>query len=36
MSINLLVLAALTLVAVVGSLYSVARDGYQRIPTRRF
>jgi len=35
MSIDLLILAALALAGIVGSIVSVARDGYQRIPTRR-
>lgn len=35
MTIDLLILAALALVGVAGSVLSVARDGYQRIPTRR-
>ena len=36
MTIDLLILAALALVGVAGSVLSVARDGYPRIPTRRF
>lgn len=35
MSIDLLILAALAVAGIAGSLLSVARDGYQRIPTRR-
>jgi hypothetical protein len=35
MSIDLLVLAALAVAGIVGSVLVVARDGYQRIPTRR-
>jgi hypothetical protein len=34
MSIDLLILAALAIVAVAGSIVLVARDGYRRIPTR--
>lgn len=35
MSIDLVILAAIALVGIVGSVLAVARDGYQRIPTRR-
>jgi hypothetical protein len=35
MTIDLLILAALALAGIVGSVLAVARDGYQRIPTRR-
>jgi hypothetical protein len=36
MTINLVILAALAVIGVVGSFLTVARDGYQRIPTRRY
>ena len=35
MSIDLIILAALAIAGIVGSVLAVARDGYQRIPTRR-
>ena len=35
MSIDLIILAALSIAAVVGSVVLVARDGYRRVPTRR-
>ena len=35
MSIDLVILAALAIAGIVGSVLAVARDGYQRIPTRR-
>ena len=35
MSIDLIVIAALSVAAVFGSLVLVARDGYRRVPTRR-
>ena len=35
MSIDLIILAALAVAGIAGSFMVVARDGYQRIPTRR-
>ena len=35
MSIDLIILAALSIAAVAGSVVLVARDGYRRVPTRR-
>lgn len=35
MTIDLIILAALALAAAIGSVATVARDGYRRIPTRR-
>jgi len=35
MSIDLALLASLAVIAVIGSVTAVARDGYGRIPTRR-
>ena len=35
MTIDLLVLAVLAVAGIAGSVLSVARDGYRRIPTRR-
>lgn len=35
MSIDLLLLAALSVAGIVGSIVLVARDGYRRVPTRR-
>jgi len=36
MTIDLLILAALAVAGIVGSFLTVARDGYHRIPTRRY
>jgi len=36
MTIDLILLAALSVAAIVGSVHAVARDGYQRIPTRKY
>ncbi len=35
MTIDLIVLAALALAGIIGSLFAVVRDGYGRIPTRK-
>ncbi|CAN5422725.1 hypothetical protein BH10ACT7_BH10ACT7_18490 [soil metagenome] len=35
MSIDLIIIAALSIAAVAGSIVLVARDGYRRVPTRR-
>lgn len=35
MSLDLIVLAAVVLAGIVGSVLAVTRDGYRRIPTRR-
>ena len=35
MTIDIIILAALSLAAVIGSVAVIARDGYRRIPTRR-
>ena len=35
MSIEIIILVALSLVGIAGAVLAVARDGYQRIPTRR-
>jgi hypothetical protein len=34
MTIDLVLLAALSIAAVIGSIVVVARDGYRRVPTR--
>ena len=36
MSIDLIVLAALAVAGIIGSVFAVARDGYGRIPTRKY
>lgn len=36
MTIDLIFLAALSIVGIIGSVLAVARDGYRRIPTRQF
>lgn len=36
MTIDIIVLAALALSAIAASFFAVARDGYRRVPTRRF
>ncbi len=36
MTIDLILLTALAIVAVAGTIVSVARDGYRRVPTRTF
>jgi hypothetical protein len=35
MTIDLVVIAALSIAAVIGTIVLVARDGYRRVPTRR-
>ena len=35
MTIDIIILAALSVAAVAGSIVLVARDGYRRVPTRR-
>jgi hypothetical protein len=35
MTVQLVVLAALIVAGIAGSVLTVAKDGYQRIPTRR-
>ena len=35
MAFEILILAALVVAGIAGSVLAVARDGYQRIPTRR-
>jgi len=35
MTIDILILAALSVAAICGSIVLVARDGYRRVPTRR-
>ncbi len=36
MTIDLIVLAALAIAGIIGSLFAAARDGYGRIPTRKY
>jgi hypothetical protein len=36
MTIDLIIIATLAIVAVIGTIVLVARDGYRRIPTRTF
>lgn len=36
MTAELLLIAALCVAGIVGSVLTVARDGYRQIPTRRF
>jgi hypothetical protein len=36
MTIDMILIAALAIVAVAGTVVSVARDGYRRVPTRTF
>ena len=36
MTIDLIVLAALAVVGIIGSVIAVARDGYGPIPTRKY
>lgn len=36
MTIDIILIAALAIVAVAGTVVSVARDGYRRVPTRTF
>ena len=35
MTIDLIILAALSFAAIIGSVAVIARDGYRRVPTRR-
>lgn len=35
MTIDIVLIAALSIVGIIGSVLAVARDGYQRIPTRQ-
>jgi hypothetical protein len=35
MTVQLVILAALIVAGIAGALVTVAKDGYQRIPTRR-
>lgn len=36
MSIEIITFAALALVAMIGTVVLIARDGYRRVPTRTF
>lgn len=36
MTIDIVFIAALSIVGIIGSVLAVARDGYRRIPTRQF
>jgi hypothetical protein len=36
MTIDIILLAALAVAGILGSVHAVARDGYARIPTRKY